>query len=315
MKHKVCSERGAKRMRAQLGMKRVLQKVVCLLLSAVMLAGGVSFASADVLTGGVSSVSADVQMQEQGSGGAARKRTEVTYTEGMTVSDADTLYSLYMQAQADLLPRLKLRTTERLYRVFDAESAVWSPSVSTYTYATISGSAATIDVQFNYTVEYEVECLLRNAQAEAAASDAAIRYAQKLRRITKAAIKACRTQKQKVKAINAYMVKHYTYDDRYADASYSFTGLLDHKKGVCKGYAELFRLMCLQAGIRTESVTGLATSGPGQKDYELHMWSRSKINGKWYYTDVTFNDGAGSNQFLLLPAKRFYGKGYHYLQQ
>lgn len=314
MKRKVCSERGAKRMRAQLGMKRVLQKVVCLLLSAVMLAGGVSFASADVLTGGVSSVSADVQMQEQGSGGAARKRTEVTYTEGMTVSDADTLYSLYMQAQADLLPRLKLRTTERLYRVFDAESAVWSPSVSTYTYATISGSAATIDVQFNYTVEYEVECLLRNAQA-AAASDAAIRYAQKLRRITKAAIKACRTQKQKVKAINAYMVKHYTYDDRYADASYSFTGLLDHKKGVCKGYAELFRLMCLQAGIRTESVTGLATSGPGQQDYELHMWSRSKINGKWYYTDVTFNDAAGSNQFLLLPAKRFYGKGYHYLQQ
>lgn len=261
-------------MRTRLGMKRVLQKVVCLLLSAVMLAGGVSFASADVLTGGVSSASADVQ--EQGSGGAARKRTEVTYTEGMTVSDADTLYSLYMQAQADLLPRLKLRTTERLYRVFDAESAVWSPSVSTYTYATISGSAATIDVQFNYTVEYEVECLLRNAQAEAAASDAAIRYAQKLRRITKAAIKACRTQKQKVKAINAYMVKHYTYDDRYADASYSFTGLLDHKKGVCKGYAELFRLMCLQAGIRTESVTGLATSGPGQQDYELHMWSRSK---------------------------------------
>ena len=127
-------------MRAQLGMKRVLQKVVCLLLSAVMLTGGVSFASADVLTGGVSSVSADVQMQEQGSGGAARKHTEVTDTEGMTVSDADTLYSLYMQAQADLLPRLKLRTTERLYRVFDAESAVWSPSVSTYTYATISGS-------------------------------------------------------------------------------------------------------------------------------------------------------------------------------
>ena len=72
-------------MRARLGMKRVLQKVVCLLLSAVMLTGGVSFASADV------------QMQEQGSGGAARKRTEVTDTEGMTVSDADTLYSLYMQ--------------------------------------------------------------------------------------------------------------------------------------------------------------------------------------------------------------------------
>ena len=51
MKRKVCSERGAKRMRAQLGMKRVLQKVVCLLLSAVMLAGGVSFASADAGAG------------------------------------------------------------------------------------------------------------------------------------------------------------------------------------------------------------------------------------------------------------------------
>ena len=311
-------------MRERLGMKRVLQKAVCLLLATVMLTGGVSFASADVLAGsvtfasanalagGVAFAPADVPTPEQDSGANERKRTEVTYTEGMTVSDADTLYSLYMQAQEALLPRLRVRTTEALYRVFDAESSVWSPSVSSYTYATISGRAATIDVQFNYTVEYEVECLLRDPQAVAVASDAAVRYAQKIRRITKAAIKACRTQKQKVKGINAYMVKHYTYDYRYADASYSFTGLLDHKKGVCKGYAELFRLMCLQAGIRTESVTGLATSGPGREDYELHMWSRSRIGGKWYYTDVTFNDGAGSHKFLLLSKKNFYGKGYHY---
>ena len=61
-------------MRARLGMKRVLQKVVCLLLSAVMLAGGVSFASADVLTGGVSSVSADVQMCRCRSSAAAELR-------------------------------------------------------------------------------------------------------------------------------------------------------------------------------------------------------------------------------------------------
>ena len=42
------------------------------------------------------------------------------------------------------------------------------------------------------------------------------------------------------------------------------------------------------------------------------MCNRSKIDGKWYYTDVTYNEGTGTNKFLLLSKKNFYGKGYHY---
>ena len=45
------------------------------------------------------------------------KWVPVTYTEGMTVSDADTLYSLYVQVQDDLLPKFKIRATAHLYEV------------------------------------------------------------------------------------------------------------------------------------------------------------------------------------------------------
>ena len=108
------------------------------------------------------------------------------------------------------------------------------------------------------------------------------------------------------------MIRNYAYDYQYRQASYSFTGLLDNKKAVCQSFAQLFRLMGLQAGIETECIGGMATSGPGKTDFETHMWNRSKIDGKWYYTDVTYNEGTGTNKFLLLSEKSFYGKGYHY---
>ena len=107
-------------------------------------------------------------------------------------------------------------------------------------------------------------------------------------------------------------MRSYSYDYKYRKASYSFLGLLDNKKAVCQGFAGLFRLMCIRAGIETESIGGMATSGPGKTDFEPHMWNRSKIGSKWYYTDVTYNEGTGTNKVLLLSEKSFYGKGYHY---
>ncbi len=240
------------------------------------------------------------------------KRVPVTYTEGMTVSDADTLYSLYVQAQENLLPQLKIRTSEHLYEVLNVYSSAWGPSVSTQMNTTIENDTADVDVQFSYRTEFEVERLIRDQKVKANASAEAVKYYKKICSITKTATKGCTTKKEKVKAINKYMVKHYSYDHQYKQASYSFLGLLDNKKAVCQGFAELFRMMGLQAGIETQSIGGTATSGPGKTDFEAHMWNRSKIGSKWYYTDVTYNEGTGTNKFLLLSEKSFYGKGYHY---
>ena len=57
-------------------------------------------------------------------------RVPVTYTEGMTVSDADTLYSVYMHAKENLLPKLKIVTPEHLYEVLNVYSLKWGDSVS-----------------------------------------------------------------------------------------------------------------------------------------------------------------------------------------
>ena len=241
------------------------------------------------------------------------KWVPVTYTEGMTVSDADTLYSLYVQVQDDLLPKFKIRATEHLYEVLNVYGLAWSPSVSTQTNTAIENGIADIEVQFRYPVEFEVERLIRDQKVKANASAEAVKYYKKICAITKTAVKGCETKKEKVKAINKYMIRNYAYDYQYRQASYSFTGLLDNKKAVCQGFAELFRMMGLQAGIETQSIGGMATSGPGKTDFETHMWNRSKIGGKWYYTDVTYNEGTGTNKFLLLSKKNFYGKGYHYL--
>ena len=243
----------------------------------------------------------------------AFKRVPVTYTAGMTVSDADTLYSLYVQAQEKLLPHLKIRTSEHLYEVLNVYGTAWNlSSADTQTNSSIENGMADIDVQFDYCTEFEVERLICDPKVKTNASAKAVKYYKKICSITKTATKGCKTKKEKVRAINRYIVKHYSYDNQYRQASYSFLGLLDNKKAVCQGFAELFRMMGLQAGIETQSIGGTATSGPGKKDFETHMWNRSKIGSKWYYTDVTYNEGTGTNKFLLLSKKSFYGKGYNY---
>lgn len=240
------------------------------------------------------------------------KRVPVTYTEGMTVSDADALYSVYLQAKENLLPSLKIVTTEHLYDVLSVYASKWGESVSTNMNTEIENDVATINVDFTYSTEYQVERLIRNPSVKANASAKAVKYYKKICSITKTATKSCKTKKEKVKGINKYIVRNYSYDYKYRKASYSFIGLLDNKKAVCQGFAGLFRLMCIQAGIETESIMGMATSGPGKTDFQTHMWNRSKIGSKWYYTDVTYNEGTGTNKFLLLSEKSFYGKGYHY---
>lgn len=240
------------------------------------------------------------------------KRVPVTYTEGMTVSDADTLYSVYLQAKENLLPNLKIVTTEHLYDVLSVYYSKWGESASANMNTAIENDVADINVDFTYSTEYQVERLVRNPSVKANASAKAVKYYKKICSITKTATKSCKTKKEKVKGINKYIVRSYSYDYKYRKASYSFLGLLDNKKAVCQGFAGLFRLMCIQAGIETESIMGMATSGPGKTDFQTHMWNRSKIGSKWYYTDVTYNEGTGTNKFLLLSEKSFYGKGYHY---
>ena len=66
-------------------------------------------------------------------------------------------------------------------------------------------------------------------------------------------------------------------------------GALLEGKAVCAGYARAYQLLMQQMGITCWSVEG-TSENPATGNEEAHQWNLSKIDGKWYYTDVTWDD-------------------------
>jgi len=70
--------------------------------------------------------------------------------------------------------------------------------------------------------------------------------------------------------------------------------VLDKKKGVCNGYAKLFKKMCGMAGIQNEMVDGYVKKTPFQVGLVLsvsHSWNVVKLGGVNYYFDITWAAG------------------------
>ena len=153
------------------------------------------------------------------------KRVPVTYTEGMTVSDADTLYSVYMHAKENLLPKLKIVTTEHLYEVLNVYSLKWGDSVSTQMNTAIEEDVAKIDVDFKYGTEYQVERLILNPAVKSNASAKAVKYYKKICSITKTATKGCKTKRKRSKAsinISCAAIRMITNTGKHLTASSGF---------------------------------------------------------------------------------------------
>ena len=66
-------------------------------------------------------------------------------------------------------------------------------------------------------------------------------------------------------------------------------GALVEKKAVCAGYARAYQHLMLRAGIPAWVVTGNSVN-PATNNYEGHEWNVVSLDGKWYYTDVTWDD-------------------------
>ncbi len=86
-----------------------------------------------------------------------------------------------------------------------------------------------------------------------------------------------------VNAIWHYIVKNYAYDEHVLGIG----EMLDAKAGNCTPYATLFRQMCRCVGIDNNVMVGHAQSAYG---WTLHAWNHVKIDGQWYYYDLTFYD-------------------------
>ena len=66
-------------------------------------------------------------------------------------------------------------------------------------------------------------------------------------------------------------------------------GALVEGKAVCEGYAESFQYLLHRAGIRSFIITG-SSINPSTGNPEGHVWNLVRIGGKYYHTDLTWND-------------------------
>lgn len=127
--------------------------------------------------------------------------------------------------------------------------------------------------------------------------------------VIKKIIKKKMNQKQKLKAIHDYLVKNCSYDmmanekvkirkktyynkNKLDEYSHSAYGAIILKKAVCDGYAHAFSLLCFKAGVSSVFVGGKG-----------HAWNLVKINNKFRYIDVTYDDPV--NMDRLNPKKPF----------
>lgn len=253
------------------------------------------------------------------------KRNSTKYSSGMSVTDPDDLYSMYMNACENLETNIKFSCSEKLYDVFAYYATDWSEGMTKKhsTEGTIENGNATVAVKVSYNLMHKVTALGENPKLASKAGDEAVKYNNQMNTILKKTIKSGMTTKEKARAIHDYMIKNYSYDyaavknpSKHA-ASYEFYGLLKNKKGVCQSFALLYAMLMNRAGASCGTVSGVAAGSAGGSDYEAHMWNVIKLkSGSRYYVDVTFDEGASSGskvstRFFYKSKSKFYGLKYH----
>lgn len=92
---------------------------------------------------------------------------------------------------------------------------------------------------------------------------------------------------EKVLMIHDHIIGNCEYKENKYD-QYAYSALCK-KESVCTGYSQAFRLVCDMKNIPCISVLGDSQSYDKEK-YEPHMWNKVKIDGKWYFIDLTWDD-------------------------
>lgn len=111
--------------------------------------------------------------------------------------------------------------------------------------------------------------------------------------------KKARTDVEKIKAVNDYIVANTAYTEQTKSSPHSAYTVLAEHGGVCQGYALLAHTLLQKLGFETKYIVGYV----GQ---EGHAWNLIKLDGQWYHLDTTWNDpvpdrkGAIRYQYFLV---------------
>lgn len=111
------------------------------------------------------------------------------------------------------------------------------------------------------------------------------------------------TPADKVAYINNYLSSRIEYALGAPNRA-SIIGALVDRRCVCEGYARAFAYLAKKAGLAVVNIPGYGTI---DGDTEGHMWNGVLIDGVMYAVDVTWNDTAGKNLYLLVGTETVCG--------
>ena len=78
------------------------------------------------------------------------------------------------------------------------------------------------------------------------------------------------------------LIKSITYDLTAPNAHNAYGALVDGR-AVCEGYAEAYQILLEKVGIMSYVVRGMGNG-------ESHAWNLVRLDGKYYYSDLTWDD-------------------------
>nr|XP_005989201.1 PREDICTED: kyphoscoliosis peptidase-like [Latimeria chalumnae] len=128
------------------------------------------------------------------------------------------------------------------------------------------------------------------------------------------------SSREKVYAIWKWICQNIEYDyEGYKDTANcdcSPEAVLKKGKGICAGYAKLFKEMCSAIGVTTEYISGYAKGA----SYKLgdsflgktknHAWNAVYLEEKWHLLDSCWGAGRKTDDFYFLTEPREFIKNH-----
>ena len=132
-----------------------------------------------------------------------------------------------------------------------------------YSYGTYVGTGIVSSIYFNYLSGFD---------------DAAFSAeVNKLLKVTEGKT----SEYEKALALHDALIRHVEY--KTTENAHNAYGAIVEGKAVCEGYAEAYQYLLQCVGIQAFSVVGSSRDLP-------HEWTLVRIDGKYFYTDVTWDD-------------------------
>jgi len=139
------------------------------------------------------------------------------------------------------------------------------------------------------------------------------KYTNSIQELANYLAKPAQNNFETVRSFYVWMAENIEYDvdlfRRYQSGvslNVAPQAVLDRKRAVCQGYAELFIALCEEVGIDSRLVPGYSKGFGNQNrtDFSLadHAWNAVQIDQKWYLLDVTWGAG-GLNEKMQYQAK------------